>query len=154
MIVSVHGSAKVPEGMWEFERYYGEIEEYNGDYDVLYTDQKMSKNEYYYLKYKLLRKNVELIHSKWNDDTLNEFVEYLSARSDENRPRGRVKFGFERRNGAVVENARRMEIARKVIELRDSGMTYRGIKSELNLNLCITTIQTICRNRELYEKGK
>lgn len=154
MNVAVHGNAKVSTGMHVVERYYGEIEDYDGSCSILYTDCKVSKNEYYYLKYKLLRRKIELIHAYWDDEDLNEFVVYLNMRESERWSGGRLPFGFVRRNGVVVEDAEKMALARWIIELHDEGLVYRVIREKIGGGMSISTIYRIVENRERYEKKK
>ena len=151
MNIATHMGVAPPAGMVSIEDYFGLIEDYDGGCGVLYTEQELSKNEYYYLKYLLLRKRVELIHPCWDDDDLNDFVVYLNQRESSRRG-GRLAYGFIRRNGVVVEDAVKIELARQIIELRDSGLTYRGIRDEIGGVLSVGTVSNICMNRERYKK--
>ena len=154
MNVAIHGNATAPVGMYVVERYHGEIEDYDGSCSVLYTGQELSKNEYYYLKYKLLRRKVELIHPYWNDEDLNEFVVYLNMRESERWPGGRLPYGFIRRNGVVLEDTEKMAMARRIIELHDEGLAYRVIHEKIGGSPSLNTIYTIVKNRDRYEKKK
>ena len=152
MNIAAHMGVAAPVGMTVVEVYTGKIEDYDGSCGVLYTEDDLSKNEYYYLKYLLLRRRIELIHPGWNDEDLNEFVVYMNMRENDRRCRGRLPFGFIRRKGVIIEETHKIELARWIIELRDGGMSYRGIKNEIDVELSIGTIQTICANRDRYEK--
>lgn len=154
MNIAVHRNAVVPTGMRVVERYHGEIEEYDGSCSILYTDQELGKNEYYYLKYKLLRRRIELIHKHWNDEDLNDFVVYLNLRESGRWHGGRLPYGFMRRNGVVIEDAVKIVRARKIIELHDEGVAYRVIRERVEGCPSLNTVYRIVKNRERYEKKK
>lgn len=150
MNVAVHRKAVAPACMHVVERYNGEIEDYNGSCSILYTAEDLSKNEYYYLKYRLLRRRVELLHAYWDDDGLNSFVVYLNRREGSGWHGGRLPYGFMRRGGVVVENEAKMALARKIIELHDAGVPYRMIRDQIDGCPSVSTMYVICKNRERY----
>lgn len=141
-----------------FARYDGDLGSYRGDCPVLVTDQPMTREGYDKWKCHLFARGVELISTRWTDDEailrlLRVMVERKGRRG------GRQVFGFYRRNGEILANPAKMAVARKVIELRDAGLTYReirdtdGVSHSGGKQLCTSTIRTICENRDLYEKG-
>lgn len=137
--------------------YDGEIEDYKGNCPILVTDRIQDTNEYYYLKYKLLRKKVELISVHHNNEELLDFIRYMRGREQPDKNRGRVKFGFRRINGEVVEIPEMIAVARKIFELRDSGHTYGQIQNHPEVHhpdgrkLSVSTIQGILKNRGEYD---
>ena len=151
MEVVIHRNAVAPSGVTVVGRYYGELKDYRGECKVVYTDEGFSDMEFYYWKYRMLQRNVELIRSAAEIPELEEFTRYLVGRSSYPRHAGRLPFGFMNANGVVVKQPEKVELAREIIGLRDKGMKYRQIKSELGISLSLSTICRICGNRELYE---
>lgn len=140
------------------ERYDGDIEAYNGSCRTLVTDQSMSQSEYYYIKDKLMRRGIDLISIDHKDThEMLEFLGYVASRRKE-KYGGRQPFGYQKRNGVVVENGAMMYVARRIIELRDSGMTLREIQEFPEIHhadgrkISVSTIQQIIKNRERYGK--
>lgn len=153
MDVVIHRNAVVPVGVTVVGRYNGEIREYRGD-EALYTSERMSDIEYYYLKYKMLQKGVELIHSEKNVPVLEEFVRYLIQHERPRRHHGRYPYGFISRNEVMIKDPEKFALARKIIEMRKKGITYRKIRSELGIAMSISTLSRIWANRELYEEDE
>ena len=163
MLVAAHGNVDSyceSHGMTIRERWYGEVEDYEGDCLVLVTDNCEDENEYYYLKYKLRRRKIELVSTHWSDKSKEEFISYLHSRDQsENKGKfsGRTAFGFYRVNGQVLESPEAMAIARKIVELRDAGWTYRRIAEEVShpdgRKMAVSTVQQILKNRSKYENG-
>ncbi len=157
MNVVIHGEAREycdSLGLVVVGEYDGSLEEYKGLCPIVVTGEDMEENEYYYLKYLLLRRKVELISVRWNNEHLNSFVVYLNEREhDRGRHTGRLPYGFMRRNGVVVENPEKILVALEILRLRDEGKTYRDIKKRLprEMDMSISTIATICEHRERYE---
>lgn len=160
MVVCAHG------GVYEFcekhemkilTAYEGNLEDYHGDCAVVVTDQKMPRAEYDSLKCKMFGRGVELISTEWTDD---EVILRLLLNQIEQRGKrgGRRAFGFYQKNGQLVENPAKIAIARKIIEMRDAGCTLREIREDRGVRntdgslLALTTIQTIIKNRDKYEK--
>lgn len=141
------------------EIWTGDIEKYNGPFHVLVTDREMSESEYYFLKGKMLASGIELISTRYKDNKL--MTDYLSYQAAQRKERygGRQPFGYYRRNGVVVENPAMMYVARKIIELRDSGVSLKKIQDNPEIHhpdgrkISVSTIQQIIKNREKYENG-
>lgn len=161
MIVVAHGNVDAyceAHDMFIVERYEGDVTEYRGGYHVLVTDNCADQNDYYYAKYKLMLRKVELISTHWGDAGVEDFVQYLSQRELENRKgkyTGRLAFGFRKVDGVIVEDPESIEIARKIIAMRDAGKKYREIVAEVTYpdgrRMSVSTIQVILRNRSKYE---
>lgn len=163
MIVAAHGNVEEyceAHGLTIGERYTGKVEDYRGDYLILVTDNCEDQNDYYYLKYKLLRRKIELVSTHWSDQGVNDFVRYLSQREADARKKmysGRLSFGFKRKAGKIVEDPVAIEIARRIVRLRDAGKTYREISEDSDVGypdgrkMSISTIQEILKNRGKYE---
>lgn len=156
MIVAAHGNVSEfceKAGMTVYEKYEGDLESYNGSCPVIVTDQQMSKNEFYYLKCKLLRRRVELISVHHCDRELSEFVAYIDMMERREKHGGRLPFGFVK--GGVDE--KKMAVVRRIFELRDTGHTYKQIQKDPDVHhgdgreLSISTIQVILNNRSKYE---
>lgn len=140
------------------ERYDDDLETYNGPCRVIVTDQAMEQSEYYYIKEKLMRRGIDLISVDHKDSQeMLDFMMYVASRRKE-KYGGRQPFGYQKKNGVVVENGAMMYVARKIIELRDSGMTLRGIQEFPEIHhadgrkISVSTIQQIIKNRERYGK--
>lgn len=71
---------------------------------------------------------------------------------------GRQPFGFRKKHGVITEVPELIAVARMVIELRDSGLTWDRIQSTDGVcwpdgrKLSVSTICLIVKNRSLYEK--
>lgn len=71
---------------------------------------------------------------------------------------GRQPFGFYKKDGVVYEIPHRIAVARRVIELRDSGMKLDGIRGDSAVRwedgrkLSIDTIARIVGSRGLYDE--
>lgn len=161
MVVCAHGDVVgfcEAHEMQILEKYIGDISEYHrGNCSVIVTDQAMTREEYDDLKCTLFGRGVELVSTKWTDDEvilrlLRQTVELRKKRG------GRQMFGYCKRRGMIVEIPEKIAVARRIIELRDSGVTLREIQDDpgcRNLDgteLSMSTIQTIIKNREVYEK--
>jgi hypothetical protein len=163
MIVAAHGNVDAyceAHGMTIGERYSGDVGEYRGSCLVLVTDNCEDLNDYYYLKYRLMRRNVELVSTHWKDSSVEDFVQYLNQREKQKRKEvytGRVNFGFRRVDGETVEVPQDIRVARRIIELRDAGYSYRKITEDPEVcysdgrKMPVSTIQVILRNRSKYE---
>ena len=164
MIVCGHGDVSEyceSHDMIVMDRYDGNIEDYRGVCPVLVTDQDMSETEYFFQKGRLLAHGIELISTRHDDNKLMaEYAILALEKAKESRKEktgGRCKFGFCRVDGAIVPNEKEMKVVRKIIELRDAGLTYRKIQANEEVRhpngsqLSISTIQTIYLNRESYE---
>ena len=152
MYVAAHGDVSVycdSHGMTIHENITGELTEYKGACRVVVTDVA-DKNEFYYLKYILLRKKIELVSTRFDDASLNSFVLYLNEKKNGSYL-GKLPFGFQRIDGVVIEKPEEMKIAQRILKLRDSGFVLREIKNEIGGVLSISTIHNIIKNRERYE---
>ena len=159
MVVCAHGEvAKFCEEheMKILESYSGSLEDYKGNCPVVVTGMVMSRPEYDSLKCTLFSRGVELVSTEWTDD---EVILRLLHNQVEQRGKrgGRQMFGFYKRKGLIVENPGQIAVARRVIGLRDAGMTLRDIRQHPDVRhldgteISMSTIQTILRNREAYE---
>lgn len=160
-IVCAHGDVKEfceSKDLLICSEYDGELTDYHGGCRVLITDQRMTKTEYYYHKDLLMRRGVNLISTEHEDTP--EMLEYLAYSADRRKEKygGRQPFGFQRRNGVVVENTTLIAVARNVIDMRDTGMTLREIHESPEIRhldgrkISVSTIQQIVKNREKYGK--
>lgn len=161
MIVVAHGNVDAycsDHDMVIGERYTGDLLEYKGSCPIVVTDADVSKNEYFYMKYLLLRRSVELVSTRWVSVELSEFVAYVVEQESKNRKRygGRLLFGMRKIGGAVIGDPELFPVVERIIELRDQGATYAEIKSDPEVHradggeLPISTIQTILNNRDKY----
>lgn len=161
MIVVAHGNADAycaGHDMVICERYTGDLLAYRGSCPVVVTDADVPKNEYFYMKYLLLRRSVELISTRWVSLELSEFVAYVVEQESKRRKKtgGRLLFGMRRVGGIEVEDPEVFPVVRRIFELRDQGKTYAEIKSDPEVHradggeLPISTIQTILNNRDKY----
>lgn len=162
MVVVAHGEVDAycnEHDMIIGDRYDGDLLEYKGRYAVVVTDAGVSKNEYFYMKYKLLLRKVELISVKWASVELSEFVVYCAEQESKRRKKsGRVRFGSQRRGGMIVDDPAGMRVVNRIFELRDSGATYERIRNDEGVHhldgrkMSISTIQVILGNRDKYGK--
>ncbi len=160
MVVCAHGDvAKFCETheMEILECYIGYLEDYKGNCAVVVTDQRMTRAEYDSLKCALFGRGVELVSTEWTDDEV--IVRLLRNQIEQRGKRGgRRVFGFYQKNGQIVENPAKIAVARRIIEMRDAGCTLREIREDSGVRntdgslLALTTIQTILKNRDKYEK--
>lgn len=160
MVVCAHGNVSEfceTHEMLVFEKHGGALDEYKGSCSVIVTDQKMTRDEYDTQKCVLFGRGIELVSVDWTDDEVTLRLLRNQVESRKNRS-GRQMFGFYRKNGIVMENPAMMAVARKVIELRDAGLTYREIKDDPAVRwadgreIAISTLQVIVENRERYGK--
>ena len=161
MVVCAHGDVAgfcEAHEMQILESYVGDLLGYRkGNCAVIVTDQAMTRQEYDSLKCALFGRGVELVSTEWTDD---EVILRLLHNQIQNRGKrgGRQMFGFTKRNGQVVEIPKLMYVARRIIELRDSGMTLKEIREFPEIHhldykkISVSTIQQIIKNREKYEK--
>lgn len=160
MIVCAHGD--VTEycsryGMVICDTWEGDLESYSGACKVLVTDQVMAEGRYYYLKNKLLIHGLELVSVWYMDDpeVVGQFIK--DAESRKQRYGVRQKFGYRKVDGVVVEDPEAMAVVRRVLGLRDQGLSYRQIREDERVRysdgrqLGVTTIMQICKNRSEYE---
>lgn len=162
MIVVAHGNVDAycsDRDMVIGERYSGDLLEYKGICPVVVTDADVSKNEYFYMKYLLLRRSIELVSTRWASVELSEFVAYVAEREAKRRKRygGRILFGMRRIGGEEVEDPELFPVVERILELREQGKTYAEIRADEGVRradgseLPISTIQTILNNRDKYE---
>ena len=152
MVVCAHGEVAgfcEAHEMQILESYVGDLNDYyKSNCSVIVTDLTMTRPEYDSLKCTLFARGVELVSTKWTDD---EVILRLLHNQIEQRGKrgGRQMFGFTKRKGQIVEIPAKMAMARRIIELRDKGLTLREIRERVGLS--VATIQTILSNREKYK---
>lgn len=164
MVVCAHDKHGEVRGFCEahemriLETYTGDIQEfYKSNCSVVVTDTDMSREEYDSLKCTLFGRGVELVSTKWTDD---EVILRLLHNQIQNRRKrgGRQMFGYTKKNGVTVEIPEKIAVARRVLKLRDEGITLKGIQADREVRhndgqkLAISTIQQIIKNRGVYEK--
>ena len=108
----------------------------------------MTREEYETLKCTMFSRGVEVISVDWTDDAI---ILALLRQTIERRKKrgGRQMFGFYKKNGVIAEIPEKIETARRIIALRDSGRTLAEIRSATGLS--VSTVQTILNNRDKYE---
>ena len=163
MNVAAHGNVDEyceSHGMTVVERYSGDVAEYRGSCSILVTDNCEDLNDYYYLKYLLRKRKIELLSTHWHSEDVSAFVRYMSLREEKRRKGsypGRMPFGFKRVGGVTVEIPEEIAVARRVIALRDAGAKYREIVADPAVaysdgrRMSVSTIQVILRNRGKYD---
>lgn len=160
MLVAAHGNVDefcAAHGMQIGERYKGKVEDYCGKCMILVTDNCDTEQEYYYLKYKLRKRRIELVSTHWNNVDVDAFVRYMEQRETREKSGGRPAFGFRWENGSLVEDPAGIEVARKIIAMRDAGIPWRriaeteGVSHPNGAPLSISTLQVIVKNRGKYE---
>jgi hypothetical protein len=136
----------------------GDIEKYNGVFRVLVTAQEMSESEYYFLKGKMLGRGIELISTRYKDNKLmTDFLAYQADRRKE-KYGGRQPFGYRKVGNDIREIPEMIDVARKIIMLKDTGATLRQIHETPGIchtdgrKISVSTIQQIIKNRGKYEK--
>lgn len=161
MHVVAHGDVDVyceKHNMQITERYEGKLENYTGPGLIIVTDNCSDINDFYCIKLKLMRKKITLVSTHWEDKKLNDFIDYLKKSDKRSLHGGRLPFGFRRVRGEIVLNPEALKIARRIIELRDEGTTYREITEDPGVHhldgrkMGISTIQVILSNRSKYEE--
>lgn len=160
MVVCAHGDVATfcrQHGMEIFERYSGSLDDYNGSCAVLVTDMQLSMEEYEDWKCLLFGRGVELVSTRWSDDEFILRLLHTQVRQRKQRG-GRQMFGFYKKNGVISEVPELIAVARRVIILRDRGYTLRQIQQDKGVHhlggrsICMSTIQQILKNREVYEQ--
>lgn len=151
MKICIHGDiAKIckEHGIAPTEIYTGKLSEYNGTCCVVVTDSDISLKEYYKLRAEFKVRGIKLISTRHED-------------KDEPKKIRRQPFGWCVKKGMIVEDAHKMEVAHKILELYDQGWNPRQIESRGDItdpytgsNLSAGTIRTIILNRERYENEK
>lgn len=151
MVVVAHGDVDLyceSHGMTIGERYSGKLEDYAGNGVILVTGNCADLNDYYYTKYRLRMRGIELVSTHWHDKSVEDFVAYM-AQKRRVKKGGRVMFG--------LRSEAEMVVVQKIFELRDAGKTMRdiardpGVKYPDGREIPVSTIQVILRNRERYE---
>ena len=160
MIVCGHGNVAEyckEHDMAVYATWDGDIEKYNGIIRVLVTDQEMSEAEYYFLKGKMLGRGIELISTHYKDNKL--MTDYLSYQAERRKEKygGRQPFGYRKVGNEIREIPEMIDVARKIITLKDIGATLRQIHEAPGIchpdgrKISVSTIQQIIKNREKYE---
>lgn len=139
------------------ETWNGDLEGYRGSCRVLVTDQNMSEQEYYYIKNKFMSRGIELISTRHKDNpAMLSYLAYAAERRKE-KYGGRQPFGFRKVGSEIQEIPEMIDVARKIIMLKDAGVTLRQIHETPGIchpdgrKISVSTIQLIIRNRERYE---
>ena len=140
------------------ETWNGDPENYRGSCCVLVSDQSMSENEYYFVKSRLMARGVDFVSTHHKDDeSMVGFLAYANER-DKSRHVSRLPLGRRWSGGKIVEDAEGMAVVTRILELRDSGATYREIREDEKVRrpdgrmYSLSTIQGIVQNRKFYEK--
>ena len=141
MLVCAHGNVTEycdTHDMRICETWDGDIKEYSGACRVLVTDSDISRYEYYFLKGEMLARGIELVSTRWRDDTLvAEYIAYAAARK-------------ERKSGR--RSMISAEVRRRICELRATGMSLRmiredgGVRTPRGGKLSVSTILSIVRS--------
>lgn len=142
--------------------YNGELVNYDYVHPVIVTDRITDANEYYYVKYRLMKRGVTLISAVDFDTNYENFIEYMSSRDkvckrDRYKRVGRAAFGFKKHNGKQTPIPEGIAMAQKIIRMKDAGYKYREIIEDEGVHypdgrkIGISTIQVILRNRRKYE---
>ena len=167
MIVCGHGNVTEfcrNNGMTVAAQHTGKITDYDGDIKVIVTDTEMCVQEFFYLRMVMLAKgyDVRSVHYPDLDEKLNSFVEYVEVQERIRRKQtygGRQPFGYRRVRNKVREIPEAIDVARKIIALKDEGATLRQIHECESIHhpdgrkISVSTIQQIIKNREKYEDG-
>lgn len=158
MVVCAHGEVSEfceKYDMKVFESYSGDLRDYRGNCAVVVTAQAMTLEEYDSLKCELFGRGYELVSVNWVDDDM--VLRLLHNQVEQRKKRGgRQMFGFYQKHGRIVENPAMIAVARRVVALRDAGMTYREIREDSGVHhpdgrkLSLSTIQVIIGNRDKY----
>ena len=165
MIVCAHGNVSAYCAEQNFticETWNGDLLQYDGICRVVVTDLDVSLQEFCYLKMRMRQRGIEIYstHHEMSRE-MSDFLDYIETRERNRRKQlygGRQPFGYQRRNGEIVENPAMMRVARKIIELRDAGMKLREIQAVPEIHhpdgrrISVSTIQMIVKNRGRYEK--
>ena len=164
MIVCGHGDVSEycrENGLTVVARHTGEITDYAGAVKTIVTDQEMNVQEFLYIRMIMLSKgyDVRSIHHPRIDKEMDEFLEFVSLQEIYRRKEkygGRQPFGYRKVGSEIREIPEMMYVARKIIELRDSGVTLRDIQNTPEIHhsdgrkISISTIQQIVKNRDKY----
>lgn len=156
MIVCAHGNVAeycANHGMVICDTWDGDLESYSGACKVLVTDQEMPEGSYYYLKNKLLIRGVELVSVLYADDP--QVVQRLIDDAEDRKTKygARQKFGYKKVAGVVVEDPEAMAVVRRVLELREQGLSYRqireseGVRHPDGRQISVSTIRQICERK-------
>lgn len=165
MIVCAHGNVTEfcrENGLTVAARYVGEIVDYRGEIKTIVTDQQMGAQEFLYLRMIMLGKgyDVRSIQYPTIDKKINEFLEFVGTQEIHRRKEkygGRQPFGYRKVGTEIREIPEMIAVARKIIEMKDSGATLRQIHEAQGIchpdgrKISISTIQQIIKNRERYE---
>jgi hypothetical protein len=160
MVVCAHGEVAVfceKHNIEILESYSGDLESYRGSCAVIVTDQQMTREQYESLKCSMFIRGQELISTEWTDDAV---ILALLRQAVENSKKhgGRNPFGFRKKKGELIEIPAMMEVARRIIEMRDAGYTWEYIRNHDEIRhangemIGLSTIQKIVDNREKYER--
>ncbi len=162
MIVCGHGNVAEyckSHDMAVCETWDGDLESYRGSCCVLVTDQNMSEQEYYYIKNKFMSRGIELISTHHKDNPA--MISYLTYAAERRKDKygGRQPFGYRKVGAEICEIPETVDVARKIIMLKDAGMTLRQIRETPGIchpdgrKISVSTIQLIIKNRGRYKKN-
>lgn len=146
------------------ERWPGEPLDYRGPGKLIVWGGYHRMFEFYYVKYRLLRRGITLLGIQdYGDlgDVLDQFVKYLAQRDHETHRGGRSAFGWQWVDGKRVPVPEELRIADRVLLLRESGCSYReivrrleqdGMRTKEGKAIGITLIAGICRQKKEGQK--
>lgn len=158
MLVCGHGDIAdycSEHGMVVADTYKGDIRDYRGLCRVIVTDARMSELEYYCLKSELMSNGYKLVSTIHKDTELSAS---LMPSGDKSSHPGRCRFGLRRVNGELLPHKDRIEVVRRILELRDRGYSLHKIQDDEQVRhddgrvLSISTIQLIIKNRDKYDE--
>lgn len=157
MLVCAHGEVReycTEHDMLIVDFHRGELEKYSGVPKVLVTNQYMTSNEYYLLKAQMLSSGYELVSTYHSDDRrMADLLMHMVSKRKE-KYGGRYMFGMNA-DGITPEGR---NVVKRILELRDAGFTLREIRNDEGVHhpngnsLSVSTIQTIVKNRGVYEE--
>lgn len=165
MIVCGHGDVTAfckENGFTVAARHTGEIIDYRGEIKTIVTDQKMSAQEFLYIRMIMLGKGYDVRSIQYPniDRKMDEFLEFVGTQEMYRRKEkygGRQPFGFRKVGNEIREIPEMIAVARKIIEMKNEGATLRQIHESEGIchpdgrRISVSTIQQIIKNRERYE---
>lgn len=144
------------------EAWGGSPLEYRGSGECLVWGGYHPMFEFYYIKFRLLRRGVDLIPTQDYGDlgyVLDQFVSYAAKRDREGRRGGKVPFGWRSEGGELVPVPGELAAADEILLLRENGMSLRGIErwlAEHNRTtrdgrpVTVNVIRAVCAKKGMY----
>lgn len=148
-------------GMTVTERYEGDPLLYRGPGKTIVWGGYHKMFEFYYVKFKLLRRGIGLLSVQDYGDmgaVLEQFVAYLARR--ERDAAGRPPFGWRREEGGLVPVPEELRLADEILLLHSGGCSYREIAQRLRaegktrpdgVSVSVSTVTRVCKRKELYQ---